>query len=65
MATAELKVGVSQQQQMSQEVIDLVFKRSGVDKSTVVEAAMKKFFADNLDLLTATERKKYQSVILQ
>ena len=52
-------------QQMAQEVIDLVFKRSGVDKNTVVEAAMKKFFADNLDLLTTTERKKYQSVILQ
>ena len=50
---------------LSQEVIDLVFKRSGVAKKTVVDAAMKKFFADNMDLLTATEMKKYQSVILQ
>lgn len=52
-------------QRLSKEVIDLVFKRSGVDKETIIEAAMKKFFADNVDLLTAPERKKYQSVILQ
>jgi len=47
------------------EVIDLVFKRSGVSKATVIDAAMKSFFVDNMDLLTAAERKKYQSVILQ
>ena len=51
--------------QLSKEVINLVFKRSGVDKKTIIDAAMKKFFADNMDLLTDAEMKKYQSVILQ
>jgi len=52
-------------QSLSKEVIDLVFKKSGVKKDTIIDAAMKKFFADNIDLLTVSERKKYQSVILQ
>lgn len=50
---------------LCKEVIELVFKKSGVDKTTIVDAAMRKFFADNIDLLTPAEKKKYKSVILQ
>ena len=65
MATMQPKTEFEKQQKkLSQEVIDIVIKRSGVSKNTIHEAAEKKFFVDNIDLLTATERRRYASVIL-
>ncbi len=46
------------------EVIDLVIKRSGVSKKTIAEGAYKRFFVDNMDLLTPSERQQYKDVIL-
>ncbi len=51
-------------EKLMKESIDLVIKRSGVPKKVIIEEAMHSFFADNIDLLTPAERKKYASVIL-
>ena len=53
-----------ERKKLSKESMDLVIKRSGVSKKEIVEEAMKRFFNDNIDLLTPAERKKYKSVIL-
>lgn len=53
-----------QQQRLSDEAIRLVIKRSGVSRAKLHEAAEKRFFVDNIDLLTPAERKKFSSVIL-
>ncbi len=50
--------------ELGKEALELIIKRSGVTKKFIIETAMKKFFADNIDLLTASERKKYKNVIL-
>lgn len=63
MATGEKKT--KSRSELSKEVIDLVIKRSGVSKQSIIKTAFKGFFANNMDLLTEEERKKYQSVILQ
>lgn len=52
-----------ERKKLSKESMDLVIKRSGVSKKEIVEEAMKRFFNDNIDLLTPAERKKYKSVI--
>lgn len=51
-------------EQLAKESMELVIKRSGVPKKEIIEEAMKRFFNDNIDLLTPAERKKYKSVIL-
>ncbi len=58
MTTAE------ERKRLSKESMELVLKRSGVSKKTIIEDAMKRFFVANMDLLTPEERKKYKSVIL-
>lgn len=58
MTTAE------ERKRLSKESMELVLKRSGVSKKTIIEDAMKRFFVVNMDLLTPEERKKYKSVIL-
>ncbi len=50
--------------QLQKESMDLVIKRSGVSKKTIIEGALKRFFVDNIDLLTPDELKKYRAVIL-
>ena len=52
-----------ERKKLSKESMDLVIKRSGVSKKEIVEEAMKRFFNDNIDLLTPAERKKHKSVI--
>ena len=52
-----------ERKKLSKDSMDLVIKRSGVSKKEIVEEAMKRFFNDNIDLLTPAERKKYKSVI--
>ncbi len=53
-----------ERKRLAKESMDLVIKRSGVSKKTIIETAMKRFFVANIDLLTPEERKKYKSVIL-
>lgn len=53
-----------ERKRLSKESMELVLKRSGVSKKTIIEDAMKRFFVANMDLLTPEERKKYKSVIL-
>ncbi len=53
-----------ERKKLSKESMDLVIKRSGVSKKEIVEEAMKRFFNDNIDLLTPEELEKYKSVIL-
>lgn len=53
-----------ERKRLSKESMELVIKRSGVSKKTIIEDAMKRFFVANIDLLTPEERKKYKSVIL-
>lgn len=58
------QVEKKEKEKLQKESMDLVIRRSGVSKKTIIESAMKKFFVDNIDLLTPTELKKYKSVIL-
>lgn len=58
------QVEKKEKEKLQKESMDLVIKRSGVSKKTIIESAMKKFFVDNMDLLTPAELKKYKSVIL-
>ena len=58
MTTAE------ERKRLSKESMELVLKRSGVSKKTIIEDAMKRFFVVNMDLLTPEERKTDKSVIL-
>lgn len=49
---------------MQKELIDTLFKRSGVKKSVLYEDAIRRFVASNLDLLTPAELKKYKGKVL-
>ncbi len=55
---------LEERKKLRQESIDLVIKRSGVSKKTIIENAMVKFFNDNMDLLTAAEIRKYKNVVI-
>lgn len=46
------------------EVIDIVLKRGGLSNKELLEVARKSFFANNIDLLTPAEKKKYSDLIL-
>ncbi len=52
------------QAEMYKEAIELIIKRSGVSKKTIIESAYKRFANNNIDLLTPAEMKKYKGVIL-
>ena len=54
----------AQRELMGREVIEIIIKRSGVTRQDIVETAMHNFCRNNIDLLTAAERRKYASVIL-
>ncbi len=52
-------------EQLAKESMDLVLKRGGVTKKDLLDDAMHQFFAANYrELLTASEIRKYKSVIL-
>lgn len=48
---------------LKQEFMELVIKRSGCTKKDIIEGAMKRFFNNNMYLLTPEELQKYRSVI--
>lgn len=45
------------------EMIDLIIKRSGIQKKRIHQIAEADFCLDNIDILSATEKKKYKNVI--
>lgn len=45
------------------ELIDLIIEKSGVDRKRLRKIAESNFAYNNIDLLTAAERKKYKDVI--
>ena len=51
-------------EKMGKEVMNLIVTRSGVTRRDIMNTAMHNFCRNNLDLLTAAERRKYASVIL-
>lgn len=53
-----------QREVLGKEVMQLILSRSGVTRQDVVNTAMHNFCRNNIDLLTAAERRKYASVIL-
>lgn len=49
---------------MRTEASNLIIKRSGMTVKRIQELAVREFVANNIDLLTADERKKYKQVII-
>lgn len=48
---------------MIDEMREIMIKRAGITKKTIIDVAMANWTRKNLDLLTDAERRKYQSVI--
>ena len=46
------------------ELISIMLKRAGLKEEDIYHTAMKSWASKNLDLLTPTEMKKYQAVIM-
>ena len=46
------------------ELIAIMLKRAGLKEEDIYRTAMKSWASKNLDLLTPTEKKKYQAVIM-
>ena len=46
------------------ELISIMLKRAGLKEEDIYRTAMKSWASKNLDLLTPTEMKKYQAVIM-
>jgi len=51
-------------QQLQKELITLLLQKASIKEKDIYRVAMTNWVSKNLDLLTPTERKKYQSVIL-
>lgn len=49
---------------MRKEAQGIIIKRSGISVKRLYENAVNEFVANNIDLLTPAERKKYSAVIL-
>lgn len=49
---------------MRLEASKIIIERSGMSIKRIQELAVREFVANNIDLLTAAERRKYQQVIL-
>lgn len=50
---------------LHKEATEIIIKRSGQAKKNIVEAALKRFVTNNIELLTPAEKKKYKSVLPQ
>ncbi len=48
---------------LHKEATEIIIKRSGQTKKNIVEAAVKRFVTNNIELLTPAEKKKYKSVL--
>ncbi len=60
----EKKKAQAEIMRLQKESLELIIKRSGVSKKSIIDGAFRKFFNSNLDLLTVEERKKYKAIIL-
>lgn len=49
--------------ELSQEVVSLMFERANISDKDLYLDAVKRWVSKNLDLLTPQERKKYKSVL--
>jgi len=49
---------------LQNELIDLLLKKAKVSKKTLYNSAIRGFVNDNIDLLSAAEVKRYQSILL-
>jgi hypothetical protein len=49
---------------LQQEMTALMLKKAGITSKDLLDDAIKRWVSKNLDLLTATELKRYESVIL-
>jgi len=50
--------------QLQEEIVNVLLKKTGVTLDDLYTSARKRFVAGNLDLLTATERKKFDKILL-
>lgn len=46
------------------EATDIILKRANTTKKEVMDMAVRKFVANNVDLLTPAEVRKYKSILL-
>ena len=49
---------------LQKEIVDVLLKKTGVKLDDLYTTARKRFVSSNLDLLTATEREKFDSILL-
>ena len=49
---------------LQKELLDLLLKKANVSKRTLYDTATRRFVNDNIDLLSSTELKKYQQILL-
>jgi hypothetical protein len=56
--------GTNELQKLQQEMVALMLQKAGITANDLLDDAVKRWVSRNLDLLTATEMKRYKSVIL-
>ena len=56
--------GKNELQKLQQEMVALMLQKAGITTNDLLDDAIKRWVAGNLDLLTTTEMKRYKSVIL-
>ena len=49
---------------LQNELVDVLLKKAKVSKKTLYDSAISGFVNDNIDLLSPSEVKKYQSILL-
>ena len=49
---------------LQKELLDLLLRKANVSKRTLYDTATRRFVNDNVDLLTPSELKKYQQILL-
>jgi hypothetical protein len=55
---------IATRKKLIDDVTNVLLKRAKVTKADVLESALPIWVSQNLDLLTASEKRKYKSVIL-
>jgi len=60
MSVEEKKTVIS----LQKELFDLLLKKANVSKRTLYDTATRRFVNDNVDLLSPSEMKKYQQILL-
>jgi hypothetical protein len=49
---------------LQKELVDLLLKKANISKKTLYDTAISRFVNNNIDLLSATELKKYQPILI-